>query len=291
MTKEKQLIKSYTYLVKRIIRENFLNFDVDIKDLESLGFLELVSCATNFNREKDGTFISFASKQIYNSLKEYIDSNINSNSVENNISLSIPNGLTEEQTKELFTQIGYDGIRDEIINGNLWIVAHVINCDFKDEKDKDDLMSVGASSLVDFVDNFVPKKNNNFCECCKRYIHKSIKQYLIHERVHLSLDEIINNRKELDFNLIDYSLEDLKEKLENKEIIENVLTYLTDKEKTILAMFSNSIPTKEIAAKFNVSNKYALKLVNNVIRKVHMVYVGFKGAKYEPFEERIKKYK
>lgn len=45
MIEEKQLIKSYTYLVKKIIRENFLNFDVDIKDLKSLGFLELVSCA------------------------------------------------------------------------------------------------------------------------------------------------------------------------------------------------------------------------------------------------------
>lgn len=241
--------------------------------------------------KKDGTFISFASKQIYNSLRKYIDSNINSDSVENNISLSIPNGLTEKQTKQLFTQIGYDGIRDEIINGNLWIVAHVINQYFKYEKDKNDLVGVAASSLVDFVDNFVPKKNNNFFKCCKRYIYKSIKQYLIHERVHLSLDEVIDNGKELDFNLIDYSLEDLKEKLENKEIIENVLTYLTAKEKTILAMFSNGIPTKEIAAKFNVSNKYALKLVNNVIQKVHMVYVGFKGSKYESFEERIKKYK
>lgn len=289
MVNEKNLVKSYTYLVKKIIRKNFSNFDVNINDLEAIGFLELVSCAEKFNRKKDGSFISFAHKQIYTALKEYIDNSINLESSEINISL--PGNLTEKQTKELFTQIEYNGIRDEIINGNLWIVSRVINCCFKYEKDKDDLMGVGASALVDFVDKFLPHKNNCFYKGCSKYIYNSIKKYLMHERVHISLDEIINDKKEEDFNLIDSNFRDFVESIENREIIENVLSYLTDKEKAILFMSYNGLTNKEIAEKFNVCKSYIQKLTNKIEKKIGIVYKGFKGAKYEPFEERIKKYK
>ena len=291
MIMKEQLIKAYTYLVKKIIGENFLSFDGDIKDLESLGYLELISCYENFNKKIDGSFVGFASAQIFNTLKKYIEDNTNDLSDTSPISLSLPDSLTEEETKALFLQINNDGIRDRIINGNLWIVANVIHKYFRDEKYTDDLMSVGASSLIDFVDRFIPHKNNIFYKPCHNYIYRAIKKYLYNEKKQLSLDEIVENEEELDLGLIDYNLENLSRQIEGREIIENVLSYLTEEEKAILLMYYNGIQLNDIAKKFNMPYKRMQRLPKRIERKIQMVYKRFNGCKYESFEEKVKKYK
>lgn len=288
---KKQHIKTYTYLIKKVIVENFLSFDGNIKDLKSLGYLELISCYENFNEKTDGSFVDFASTQIFNTLKKYIENKTNDLSDKSPISLSSPDSLTEEETKELFLQINSDGIRDKIINGNLWIVANIIRKYFRDEKYTDDLMSVGASSLIDFVDRFIPHKNNMFYEPCHNHIYRAIKKYLNHEKTQLSLDEIVENEEELDLDLIDYTLENLSEQIEGREIIENVLSYLTEKEKTILLMCYNGISQKDIAKKFNICYKRIQVLLKRIEKKIQIVYKGFKGYKYECFEKRLKRYK
>lgn len=202
------------------------------------------------------------------------------------------NKLENKQILDLFKNYycGDNSARDEIINHHLYLVSNIINHYFHEEKDKEDLMSVGIISLMDAVDTFDIRGKNTFYSHCKKYILRDLQKYVTSEKKRniVSLREF-NDKELIGLNPdLEVTIEEL---IENREILDNVLSYFNDKEKTILFMFYDGNKTKQIAEKLNMSVNQVQYSLHEIWKKLYFVYNGFKGSKHMSFEERAKLYK
>lgn len=103
-----------------------------------------------------------------------------------------PKQLSAKEEAECIQQIaqGDAAARDRLIVHNMRLVAYIVNKNYPDAKDADDLVSIGTIGLIRAVETFDYQKGNQF----STYASKCIDNAIAHLRKLLSAFQIIRER-------------------------------------------------------------------------------------------------
>lgn len=89
---------------------------------------------------------------------------------------SFPKPLSPKREQECFEQMaaGDEAARNELIEHNLRLVAHIIKKYYASSNDQDDLISIGSIGLVKAVNTFKYEKGTRFATYASRCIENAI---------------------------------------------------------------------------------------------------------------------
>lgn len=89
---------------------------------------------------------------------------------------SFPKPLSPKREQECFERmaVGDENARNELIEHNLRLVAHIIKKYYASTNDQDDLISIGTIGLVKAVNTFRYEKGTRFATYASRCIEKPI---------------------------------------------------------------------------------------------------------------------
>lgn len=173
--------------------------------------------------------------------------------------------------------------RDELIERNLRLVAHIVK-KFNPKQDMmDDLISIGTIGLIKGIDTYKPSKNTRITTYAARCIQNEI---LMHYRAskkeisEFSLNDLIGYDKEgNEINLVDVlktDEEDVVEKINTNDLIEKLNKYLkvlTPREKTIIKKRygldnTKEYTQKEISKNLGISRSYVSRIEKRALTKI-----------------------
>lgn len=103
-----------------------------------------------------------------------------------------PKQLSAKEEAECIQQIaqGDAAARDRLIVHNMRLVAYIVNKNYPDAKDADDLVSIGTIGLIRAVETFDYQKGNQF----STYASKCIDNAITHLQKLLFAPQIIRER-------------------------------------------------------------------------------------------------
>lgn len=177
--------------------------------------------------------------------------------------------------------------REALINGNMRLVAWVINNHFKFlPYDKDDLMSVGTLGLIKAVDAFNPNKNIKFASFATRCIYNDILMY--HRKFKKTLTDvpfdapIYRNTKGEELIIEDIlpddsaiTIDECNEKMDKDIKIEKIkryLSHLPEKQRNIIIekyLKHMAMPTdEEVADALNLGRTNVCRLKLKAIKQI-----------------------
>ncbi|MCR5837435.1 MAG: RNA polymerase sporulation sigma factor SigK [Lachnospiraceae bacterium] len=194
--------------------------------------------------------------------------------------------LTREEEKrylELLQQ-GDKEAKDILIERNLRLVAHVVKRYAKDEKEMEELISVGTIGLIKAINTFNAGKGNKLATYAARCIENEILMMFRSEKKkskEVSLNEPIGTDKEGNtINLIDVIEEknsDVYIKIENSENIERLKVYmekyLTGREKEVIRKRygidgEDVLTQKKIGEMYDISRSYVSRIEKKALGKL-----------------------
>ena len=111
---------------------------------------------------------------------------------------SFPRALTREEEQNCLERMaqGDTDARDELIEHNLRLVAHIVKKYYTPNGDQDDLISIGTIGLIKGVSTFKPDKNVRLATYASRCIENEILMYFRSQRKlqgELSLSDSLDN--------------------------------------------------------------------------------------------------
>ncbi|MBE5959304.1 MAG: sigma-70 family RNA polymerase sigma factor [Lachnospiraceae bacterium] len=178
--------------------------------------------------------------------------------------------------------------KDILIERNLRLVAHVVKRYSKDEKDMEDLISVGTIGLIKAINTYNPDKGNKLATYAARCIENEILMMYRSEKKKsrdISLNEPIGTDKEGNtINLIDIIEEknsDVFLKVENSENINKLKSYmakyLTPREREIVSKRygleeGKTMTQKEIGRYYNISRSYVSRIEKRALIKLKKAF-------------------
>ena len=197
---------------------------------------------------------------------------------------AFPPPLSAEREAELLkkSRNGDDGARNELIEHNLRLVAHIVKKYYNTGADQDDMISIGTIGLIKAVNTFCPDKNIKLATYASRCIENEILMYIrknSHSKNDISLEEPLNgdwDGNELLLSDIlgtdEDSVHSRIEKEEEKNIIRDAVSRLETRERTIIEMrFGFNDPKgremtqKEVADRLGISQSYISRLEKKII--------------------------
>ena len=110
---------------------------------------------------------------------------------------SFPRALKREEEQELLQKMAQGDLdaRNQLIEHNLRLVAHIIKKYYTQNGDQDDLISIGTIGLIKGVSTFKPDKNVRLATYASRCIENEILMYLRRNnktKLEVSIDEPLN---------------------------------------------------------------------------------------------------
>ena len=173
--------------------------------------------------------------------------------------------------------------RDELIERNLRLVAHIVK-KFNPKQDMmDDLISIGTIGLIKGIDTYKPSKNTRITTYAARCIQNEILMYYRASKKEISefsLNDLIGYDKEgNEINLVDVlktDEEDVVEKINTNDLIEKLNKYLkvlTPREKTIIKKRygldnTKEYTQKEISKNLGISRSYVSRIEKRALTKI-----------------------
>ncbi len=198
--------------------------------------------------------------------------------------------LTREEEEKCLSlmQEGNKAAKDILIERNMRLVAHVVKRYAKDEKDMEDMISVGTIGLIKAVNTFNPGKGNKLATYAARCIENEILMLYRSEKKkskEVSLNEPIGTDKEGNtINLIDVIEEknaDVFNKVENSDNIEKlkiyIEKYLSDRERDIIKKRygldgKSPMTQKEIGIIYDISRSYVSRIEKKALDKLKKAF-------------------
>lgn len=195
--------------------------------------------------------------------------------------------LSEQEEKEMLIRSRNGDIeaRNILVEKNMRLVAHMIKKYACEEKDTQDLISVGTIGLIKAVNTFNPDKKIRLATYAAKCIDNEILMMLRNDKKkmqELSLYEPIGTDKEgNDITFIDVvgdeTRDDVGEMLTAEQlkcIYDNMDNILTEREKTIIigrfGLFgSKEMTQNELAAKLNISRSYVSRIERHALNKLY----------------------
>lgn len=198
---------------------------------------------------------------------------------------SFPSPLTEEEERELFAQykIGTQGVRAELINRNLRLVAHIIKKFNPLSRDADDLISIGTVGLIKAIESFDYNKGNRLATYAARCIENEILMFVrankkIKSEVYLQ-DPIGVDREGNEICLEDVLgtesdcvMDEVENKISITKLYSLIDKILEGKERTIIrlryGLTSEPQTQREIAKSLGISRSYVSRIEKKALKKL-----------------------
>ena len=198
---------------------------------------------------------------------------------------SFPPPLSAEREAELLekSRNGDDGARNELIEHNLRLVAHIVKKYYNTGADQDDMISIGTIGLIKAVSTFNTDKGIHLATYASRCIENEILMFFRNQKktaqdVFIS-DPIDTDKDGNTLTLIDVIADksDISDEIDTKIKVEKLRVILpiclTERERLIIEMRyglcgREELTQREIAKKLNISRSYVSRIEKSALEKL-----------------------
>ena len=204
---------------------------------------------------------------------------------------SFPRPLKAEEEQECLERMAQGDMeaRNKLIEHNLRLVSHIIKKYYTQNRDQDDLISIGTIGLIKGISTFKMDKNVRLATYLSRCIENEI---LMHFRAtrklqgEVSLSDSLENDSEgnalslMDvISVDDTMLEDLDAKESGAKVRRCVDTCLTEREAEVIRLRygldgGEPLAQREVAAKYNISRSYVSRIEKKAVEKLRAALEG-----------------
>ena len=198
---------------------------------------------------------------------------------------SFPPPLSKKEEGALFLKLadGDRAARNKLILHNLRLVAHIVKKYYPNEKQQDDLISIGSIGLVKAVDSFSIENGAKFATYAAKCIQNEILMFFRSQKklcAEVSINETIDVDRDgnpLTYTDILFSDENVSEDIGRKIQVDKLLTLienlLCERERQIIVMRYGlygipPITQREIAVKLKISRSYVSRLEKSALSKL-----------------------
>ena len=198
---------------------------------------------------------------------------------------SFPRPLSAEQERaclKAYRENGDMEARNQLVEHNLRLVAHIIKKYYSSVRDQDDLISIGTIGLIKAVSTFDYTKGIRLATYASRCIENEI---LMHVRASkktaqdVSISDPIDTDKDgHPLTLIDVIaeddtiLDDLDLKINAEKLYRYMQECLDDREKEIIewryGLVGKDLTQREVAKKLNISRSYVSRIEKKALEKL-----------------------
>lgn len=205
-----------------------------------------------------------------------------------------PQPLSKEEEQECLRRIkqGNEEAKNELIEHNLRLVAHIIKKYYASYRDQEDLISIGTIGLIKAASTFNSSKGTKFATYASRCIENEILMYLRRNsktKLEVSIDEPLNvdwDGNELLLSDIlgtdeDTIYKDLENEAERK-ILFRALNKLSGREKMIVRMRfgldhpeGKEMTQKEVADLLGISQSYISRLEKKIMTRLRREMIRY----------------
>ena len=198
---------------------------------------------------------------------------------------AFPPPLSAEREAELLekSRNGDDGARNELIEHNLRLVAHIVKKYYNTGADQDDMISIGTIGLIKAVSTFNTDKGIHLATYASRCIENEILMFFRNQKktaqdVFIS-DPIDTDKDGNTLTLIDVIADksDIADEIDTKIKVEKLRVILpvclTERERLIIEMRyglcgRDELTQREIAKKLNISRSYVSRIEKSALEKL-----------------------
>ena len=202
---------------------------------------------------------------------------------------SFPPALSPEREQELLERLqsGDAKARDELIEHNLRLVAHIIKKYYSSYSDQDDLISIGTIGLIKAINTFKPEKKIRLATYASRCIENEVLMHFRASRksaqdIHMG-DSIDTDSDGNPLTLMDilYTEDTIAEDLDTKLKSEQVNVYVNQlsdpREKQIIKMRygldrEEPLTQRETAAKLDISRSYVSRIEKRALERLRTAF-------------------
>lgn len=198
---------------------------------------------------------------------------------------AFPQPLTEDEERQAISglQQGDLSSRQQLIEHNLRLVAHVVKKYHNSGEDPDDLISIGTIGLIKGIDSFDPNKGVRLATYCARCIDNEVLMHLRSRKKsgrEVSLyDPIGVDREGNEISLLDVlgtESDIVADQVEVEVVMSWVRDFvkeLTSKEKLVLDLRfglhgHERMTQRDIARKLGISRSYVSRIEKRAVRKI-----------------------
>lgn len=209
---------------------------------------------------------------------------------------SFPPALTPAREQELLKQFQSGDLkaRDELIEHNLRLVAHIIKKYYAAYSDQDDLISIGTIGLIKAINTFKPERQIRLATYASRCIENEVLMHFRSSRksaqdLHMG-DSIDTDSDGNPLTLMDilYTEDTITEDLDTKMKSEQVNRYVNEladqREKDIIKMRYGldrlePLTQRETAAHLHISRSYVSRIEKRALEKLRAAFEKNAGKK------------
>ena len=198
--------------------------------------------------------------------------------------------LTPAEEKEWVERfvLGDKEAKDILVERNLRLVAHIAKKYYNDNRENEDLISIGIVGLIKAVNTYNPSKGNRLVTYASKCIENELLMMLRSERKRnkeVSLNEPIGMDKEGNtislMDVVENDEIDTLDEMEKEEDIARVREYvekvLTDREKEIIIRrygLNGKVPItqKNVGADMGISRSYVSRIEKKALGKLKKAF-------------------
>ena len=198
---------------------------------------------------------------------------------------SFPKPLSPKREQECFERMaaGDEAARNELIEHNLRLVAHIIKKYYASSNDQDDLISIGSIGLVKAVNTFKYEKGTRFPTYASRCIENEILMYFRNLKKTAG-DVYINDPIDTDkdgnaltlmdiFAEDDSIIDDLDLKFKTPQLHKYIRDTLSPREQRIILLRygiggQKPLTQREVAVKLDISRSYVSRIEKKALEKL-----------------------
>ena len=204
---------------------------------------------------------------------------------------SFPRPLKAEEEQECLERMAQGDMeaRNKLIEHNLRLVSHIIKKYYTQNRDQDDLISIGTIGLIKGISTFKMDKNVRLATYLSRCIENEI---LMHFRATRKLQGEVSLSDSLDsdqegnalslmdvISVDDTMLEDLDAKESCIKVRRCVAACLTEREAEVICLRygldgGEPLTQREVAVKYDISRSYVSRIENKAVEKLRAALEG-----------------
>lgn len=193
------------------------------------------------------------------------------------VSSSFPQPLSAEEERKFFERMknGDNEARNQLVEHNLRLVAHIIKKYYSNSAEQDDLISIGTIGLIKAVSTFDYEKGTRFATYAARCIENEILMYFRNKKKYaqdvsfsdtIDMDKDGNSLSLMDVLADDHSVtEDIEWKLQSEKLYEVIERTLNFREKEIVYLRyglngKKAYTQREVANRLGISRSYVSRI-------------------------------
>lgn len=202
---------------------------------------------------------------------------------------SFPPPLSAKKENELVKLMGEgnEDAKNELIEHNLRLVAHIIKKYYSNYSDQDDLISIGTIGLIKGINSYNPEKGTKLATYAARCIENEILMYfrsLKKTSQEISFSEPIDTDNEgnpltlMDIICVDDTVvEDIDKKNKIKTVLEVINNLDSQRDKQIIIKRygldgKKPLTQREVASLLGISRSYISRIEKRIINEIKLKF-------------------